>query len=107
MSEPLKPMGFIVQYHHRGEFYVDETHALDAALQFSDSVVTRVYTESQLAAARAEGRLAGLEEAAKLIAGNHLLSGSIGPLMEVGWNMANETGAKAIRALADKAEGET
>jgi len=55
-----------------------------------------------LLAAEARGREAGLEEAAVLIEGNHLLRGSIGPLMNIGWAKANECGAAAIRALASK-----
>jgi hypothetical protein len=38
------------------------------------------------------------EKCAQVVEGNWLLSGSFGPLMNVGWDMANESGARAIRA---------
>lgn len=38
------------------------------------------------------------EHCAQLVEGNRLLSGSFGPLMNVGWGMANESSAQAIRA---------
>ena len=47
----------------------------------------------------------GIERAATLVAGNHLLSMHIGPLFGAGWQAANKAGADAIRALPVPEEG--
>lgn len=44
-----------------------------------------------------------LEEAARRVAENRLVSGSIGPLMDIGWNEANEAAAYLLRRMADEA----
>lgn len=54
--------------------------------------------ESALTAVAEVARERERADCAALIEGNHLLSGSIGPLMDHGWALANKAGAAAIRA---------
>ena len=96
MKEPLKPVALLVRntaYGEQGEpeFFVIEMDSHEAIKYMIGAIPT--YTESQIEAARAEGRRAGLEEAAKLVA--------------AGGTSTDVLRVASIRALADKAEGET
>lgn len=60
----------------------------------AEELIERILAESY-----EQGRLDGIEEAAKLCEGNHLLSGSIGPLYSAGWEEAIKFTAEVIRRL--------
>jgi hypothetical protein len=72
--------------------------AIDDRRRVPPAVEEYLDIQRRIALARNEA----IEECARLIETNALISGSIGPLMDAGWNMANKVGAEAIRALKVK-----
>jgi len=56
-------------------------------------------THACLTAAQQAARRDEREKCAEVVAGNHLISGSIGPLYTAGWEASCGAGANAIRAL--------
>ena len=62
---------------------------------------------SRLAQALADAERDAIERSAEVAEAEHLVSGSIGPLMNVGWSSAQKSIAIAIRALIedDEAKG--
>jgi hypothetical protein len=113
MSEPLKPVAWGCQFQDGTvcTYDYDQDKAERTALLNGGKAIT-LYTESQLEAARAEGRRAGLEEAAMLCAGlmpkniKHEVMHDELPVVAYTRTTTRYPSslfcAQAIRALADK-----